>query len=111
MTLGAYGRPLNRVTSFRYLGRVILVANEDWPAVIRNLAKAREVCRTILRVLSKEGAKLRVSGFFFKSVIQSVFLFGAKTWVVAPRTVRALWGPGPGVAATHGASPVAVGWR
>ena len=33
----AYGRPLEMVTSFRYLGRVILAAENDWPAVVRNL--------------------------------------------------------------------------
>ena len=32
-----------------------------------------------------EGAEPRVSRFFFKSIIQSVLLFGAETWVVTPR--------------------------
>ena len=37
----AYGRTLEMVLSFKYLGRVILAANDDWPEVIRNLTNAR----------------------------------------------------------------------
>ena len=42
------------------------------------------------RILSREGANKRVSGNLFKSVVQQVLLFGAETWVVTPRTERAL---------------------
>ena len=65
------------VTSFRYLGRVILVADKNWPSMIRNLAKAQVVWRRMMRIRSREGAKTRVSGFFFKAVVQSVLPFGA----------------------------------
>ena len=37
---GTYGLPLDIVTSFRYLVRVILAADDYWTAVIRNIAKA-----------------------------------------------------------------------
>ena len=36
------------------------------------------------RILSREGADKRVSGNFFKAVVQQVLLFGSETWVVAP---------------------------
>ena len=39
----AYGSPLEMVTSFIYLGRVISEVDDYWPAVVRNLAKARSV--------------------------------------------------------------------
>ena len=88
----AYGRPLEIVLSLKYLGRVILAANDDWSAVIRNLTKARTVWRRMLRIMSREGASPRVSGFFFKAVVQSVLLFGAETWVVTPHMGRVLGG-------------------
>ena len=44
------------------------------------------------RILSREGARPRVSGFFFKSAIQSVLIFGAETWVITPHMVRVLGG-------------------
>ena len=42
------------------------------------------------RILSREGATPRVSGLFFKAVIQVVLLLGAETWVVTPRMGTAL---------------------
>ena len=63
------------VNSFRYLGRVISAADDNWPAVIRNLAKAWLVWRRTMRILIREGARPRVYGFFFKAFVQSVLLF------------------------------------
>ena len=88
----AYGRTLKIVPSLKYLGRLLLGADDDWPAVIRNLKKARAVWRRMTRILSREGARPRVSIFFFKVVVQSVLLFGAETWVVKPCTGRVMGG-------------------
>ena len=73
----AYGRTLEMVPSFKYLGRLLSAADDDWPAVIRNRTKARAVWRRMSRILSREGARPRLSDFFFKDVVQSVLLFDA----------------------------------
>ena len=93
----SYGRPLEIVTSFKYLGRVILAA-DDMTAVVKNLSRARKVWSRMSRILSREGAAPRVPGFFFKAVAQLVLLFGAEIWVVTPRMGKALGGgvPDPG---------------
>ena len=57
------------VTSFKYLGRVILSTDNEWPVVVRNFAWVKTVWSRMSRILSREGATPRVSGFFFKSVI------------------------------------------
>ena len=44
------------------------------------------------RILSREGTASRVSGFFFKAVIQMVLIFVADTWVVTPHMGKALGG-------------------
>ena len=44
------------------------------------------------RILSREGAKPRVFGFFFKAVVQAVLIFGLDTWVVTPGMGKALGG-------------------
>ena len=41
-------------------------------------------------ILRRESAIKRVSGNFFKAVVQQVLLFGAETWVVSPMMERAL---------------------
>ena len=55
-----------------------------------NQGKAQKSWGILQRVLSREGADMRVSGNFFKAVVQQVLLFGAETWVVTPRLERAL---------------------
>ena len=66
--------------------------DDNWPAVVRNLARSKTVWRRISWILSREGATPRVSGFFFKVVIQAVLLFVADTWLVTPRMGMALGG-------------------
>ena len=51
----AYGEPLETVTAFKYLGRVMTAIDDDWPAVVFNLHKARKSWGRFLRVLSREG--------------------------------------------------------
>ena len=86
----AYGRPLEMVTSFRYLGRVILEADNDCTEVARNLVKANAVWLRMTRIRSKEGAELRVSVFYFKAAVQLILLFGAETWMLTPRIGQVL---------------------
>ena len=48
-----------------------------WPAVEGNLGNARKSWVIMQRILSREGANKRVSGNFFKAVVQQVLMFGA----------------------------------
>ena len=38
--ISAFGSTIDMVVSFKYLGRVLLAADDDWLAVIQNLTKA-----------------------------------------------------------------------
>ena len=80
------------VTSFKYLGRVILATDNDWPVVVRNLSQAKKVWSRMSRILNREGEAPRVSGLFSKAIIQAVLLFGAETWVVTLCMDEALGG-------------------
>ena len=53
------GTPLDPVTYFRYLARVLSLADGTWPAVFRNLWKAQRKWVWMMRVLSREGAYAR----------------------------------------------------
>ena len=68
------------------------VADDHCPAVFQNLAKEQAIWRRMTRVLSREGARLWVSGFFFKAVVYLVLLFGAEMWVVTPNMGQFLVG-------------------
>ena len=65
-------------------------AGVERPAVAGNLEKARKSWGRLRGILSREGATKRVSGSFFKGVVQQVLLFGAETWVVTPMMERGL---------------------
>ena len=91
-TFSAYGLPLEMVTSFRYLGRLISEADIDWLEMVLNMEKARTVWRRMTGILRRKGAGLQVYVFFFKAVVQSVLLLGAEKWVVTPNMGRVLGG-------------------
>ena len=68
-------------------------SDDDDTQVLRgNHAKARRVGARILRVLRAENASARVCGMFYKATVQSVLLFGSKTWVLSPTTLQGLEG-------------------
>ena len=63
--------------SFKYLGIILTEGDDDWPSVAGNLGKARKIWGRIQWILSREGANKRVSGNFFKAVVQQVLMFAA----------------------------------
>ena len=60
----AYGAPLENLTAFRYLGRVMTAGDYYWPEVVVNLQRARKIWRHLSRILSQEGADMKVLGHF-----------------------------------------------
>ena len=77
----ALGSALGKVHEFRYLGRILTERDSDWPALRRNLSRARQRWGRISRLLAREGATPKVSGNFYKAIVQSVLLYGSETWV------------------------------
>ena len=69
---------------------MISAADDNWLVVASNLEGVRVVWKTMTRILNREGAEPRVSGFFFKAVVQVGLLFSLETWVVIPYIGRAL---------------------
>ena len=86
----AYGQPLENVSLFKYLGRMVSDDDNDWPAVVRNLKKARKKWGRVSRILGREGADAKTSGMFYVAIVQQILLFGSETWVVSPRVLSAL---------------------
>lgn len=86
------GNDLERVTTFKYLGRVLAANNSDWPALFANINKARGKWALISRPLLRTGVSTRVIGMFYKAIVQSVLLYGSETWVVTPQMLKMLDG-------------------
>ena len=43
MAFEAYGKHLEAVPSFKYLGKILIAGDDDFPAVARNLGKAQKI--------------------------------------------------------------------
>ena len=80
----AYGAPLENVTAFNYLRRVMKAGDDNWTKVAGNIQKARKSWGRMLRILSRDGVDPKVLGHFFKAVVQAVLLFRAEPWVQNP---------------------------
>ena len=77
------------VTEFRYLGKILTRTDDDWPAVARNLQKARVTWGRLVRILGREGADPKVSHNFYIAVTHQVLLFGAESWVLTVSSLAA----------------------
>ena len=80
----AYREPLDTVTLFKYLGRVLTAGGGDWSAVAGKLSNARKIWMRMTIILIQEGADPKVLGLLFKAVVQTVLLFGADMLVLTP---------------------------
>ena len=87
-----YGRPLNSVPLFKYLGWIMMTSDDDWTAVVDNPRKDRKSWDQLSRILVWEGDNPYLLGVLFKAVVQSVLVFGPETWMMNPHMVRALGG-------------------
>ena len=66
MNFEAYGKQLEAVHRFKYLGGIMTAGDDDWPAVAGNLLKTRKSWGQMKRILSREGEDKRLSGTFSK---------------------------------------------
>ena len=81
ITFSVDGQPINRVTEFKYLGRILEENDDDDHAALRQLARAREKWGRMSRLLSTQCASLTTRGHFYKAIIQAVLLYSAELLV------------------------------
>ncbi len=94
-----YEELLERVKTFKYLGRQLSMTDDNAPAVCTQMAKARGVWARVSVVLKGENASPKVCRMFYREVVQSVLLYVSKSWVLNPAFlvwlkgfhVRAAW--------------------
>ena len=76
--------------AFKCLVRILDQSYYNWPAVLCNVGKARQVCSRMGKMLRREGPEPRVSAMFYWKVFQAVLLSGAETWVFPESMTRNL---------------------
>ena len=84
------GNPIKSTREFKYLGRILNEKDSDQPAIMYNLQRAREKWSRIGRILSKKGASPKTMGTFYKTIVQSVLLYGSETWTISKQMMKIL---------------------
>jgi hypothetical protein len=85
------GEVLEKVESFCYLERVLAQDdNKDVRAVQNQIKKARGIWARGGQVLQADNTPPKVSAKFYKAVVQSVLLYGSKSWNLITTTLTQL---------------------
>ena len=79
-TFKVHGKVLERVEVFKYLGRLLAQDDDDAQAIRLQIQKARGVWAHVGQVLCTENVTPGVAAKFYKAVVQSMLLYGIKTW-------------------------------
>ena len=77
-------QPIKNVSSFKYLGRVLSANDNDLPAIVANVRRARQQWGQVAQLLVHEGVSTATMSYFYKAVVQAVLLYGSATWVTSP---------------------------
>ena len=82
---------IDKVSKFKYLGRILEETDNDEHAANRQLTRAsRARWGRIAKILTIDGASPRVMGYFYKAIIQTVLLYGSESWTLMGRMIGRL---------------------
>jgi hypothetical protein len=87
-----HGDVLENVEVYRYLGRQLLQDDDDVLAMLNQLRKVQGIWARVGQVLRRENAPPRTSAKFNKAIVQFVFLYGSKMWVLSKAIMARLKG-------------------
>ncbi len=87
-----HGDILEKVEVYRYLGCLLLQDDNDVQAVRIQLCKAQGTWARVGQVLHRENAPPRTSAKYYQAILQSVLLYGCKTWVLSKAVMARLEG-------------------
>jgi hypothetical protein len=76
------GTTIETVNEFKYLGRQITNNDCDWSLINHNQKKARTAWGRLAIVLLAEKAEPKTTAIIYKTVIQSVLLYGSESWAL-----------------------------
>jgi hypothetical protein len=77
--------PLERVTKFRCLGRILSQDDHDLSACVRNIQRAKAKWTAVSKVMKREGASKKSFARFYLVIVSTVLLYKSDTWVVTRR--------------------------
>ena len=85
MVFQAYDRPLEIVSSFKYLGCLLTATDDDCPEVVTRTQKAQKSWAIMPSILGREGMDNWMLDKFYLAIVQDILIFGAETLVGTSR--------------------------
>lgn len=85
-----FGQVIERVHSFKYLGRMLHESNSDEHAVLLNLSRAKRRWGMIRNVLTKSRTEQNSMAYYYISIVLTVLLYGSETWTLTVSLVDIL---------------------
>ena len=70
--------------------RILHQEEDDWPQVLRNVWRVRQVWGQLGKFQRREGVDPTISEKFYCAVVQAVLLFGSETWVLIAAMLQKL---------------------
>ena len=78
-----FGEPIENVHEFKYLGRYVTNTDDDTVTIRCNLKKANEAWGHLHRlILYEKKRNLRAAVSVYRSIVESILLYGSDTWVL-----------------------------
>ena len=85
-----YGKEIERVREFKYLGRWIMDNDDDTKCIDLQLKCAKKKWNCIAAILKRQGANAEVMSRFYLCIVQAVLLYGSESWTVTKRNMKKL---------------------
>ena len=90
MSISVNVDPLEKAVDFPYLGRTFTYNNSNWEALYQNPHKSRRLWGVVGKVVTKTGAMVRLQGILYKTIVQSVMIYGIYRWVVTGAALKVI---------------------
>ena len=81
---------LESMSVFPYLGAKVSYNNSYWVSLYANLSRAQKRFGVAAKVLRQTGAHMKAQAMIYKSVVQTVLLYGCDRWVVTGKMMALL---------------------
>ena len=85
-----YGKEIQRVKEFRYLGRILREDDDDTSSIVSQIKRARQKWNAIAKILKREEANAKTMAKFYMAIVQAVLLYGADSWTITKRNWKRL---------------------
>ena len=86
------GVKIERVDSFKYLGRILQSNDKDSICIEDRIKKAIKQWNCVAKILKQEGSNAKCMAKFYLAIVQAVLLYGSESWVITERDWRKLRG-------------------